>query len=338
MAIVRGMNPPPLVSVVIPARDAAPTLRRAIASVQAQDWRPLEIIVVDDASRDGTAAVAEACAAEDPAPLRLLRHAARLGAAAARNGGIAAARGEIIAFQDADDEWLPGKLARQLALLTAPPPPVFVACGCSFIDTEGRDLGPLYGGAVPGAGPRAWPGLLARNTIGTPSVVAWRAAIEAAGGFDESLPVAEDQDLWIRLAMQGSLGYLDEPLVRVHATPGSLSGVGDPTGVTQQFAHTLPMILRHLAARRADLTSSERRRILGERFARLGRAAYGNGMHGRGARLLLRASLQGFEPATNLWVLGTASPPARWLKRRFGLDRGTPTAPSGAGQQRGASG
>jgi len=309
-----------LVSVVIPAREAAGTLGRALASVLAQDYRPLEIIVVDDASRDETAAMAASF--QEAAPhLRLIRLPRPLGAAGARNAGIAAACGEIIAFQDADDEWLPGKLSAQIALLRRAPQPVFVACGCRLIAPDGRDLGPLYDGQIPQAGPRAWPGLLARNTIATPSVLAWRDALLAVGGFDTTLPVGEDQDLWIRLALRGRLGYVDAALVRVHVTPGSLSGVGEADGCRQQLAITLPMVRRHVAAQRQALSRAERRRILGERWGRLGRAAYGYRLYGEGLRLVLQATLLGFEPARNLWFLLSASPPARWLKRRLALDR-----------------
>jgi glycosyltransferase involved in cell wall biosynthesis len=312
------MRTPILVSVVIPARNAAKTLERAVSSVLAQDYRPIEVIVVDDASSDETAAVA---ASFPGGVVRLIRQPVPLGAAGARNAGIATARGEIIAFQDADDEWLPGKLTAQVAMLTSEASPVFVACGCSLIAANGYDVGPLYNGRTPQAGSRAWPGLLACNTIATPSVVVWRDTLLAVGGFDTALPVGEDQDLWIRLAMKGSLGYLPAALVLVHATPNSLSAVGDAVGYHQQVAVTLPMVLRHVQRKRHELSRGEVRRILGERWGRLGRAAYSHRLYGEGIQLLLRAMLFGFEPVQNLWFLLSASPPARWLKRRLMLDR-----------------
>ena len=110
----------PRVSVVIPAHNAAATVARAIISTQAQTPAPDEFLLVDDASSDDTAAIAESLGAT------VIRLPVRAGAGAARNAGIAAATGKIIAFQDADDEWLPGKLARQLPLLADAS---FVACG-----------------------------------------------------------------------------------------------------------------------------------------------------------------------------------------------------------------
>lgn len=298
-----------LVSVVIPARDAAATLGRAVRSVLAQDYKAIEVVVVDDASRDGTAAVAEALGA------RLIRLDRPQGAAAARNAGIAAARGELIAFQDADDEWLPGKLRRQVALLLAEPSAVFVACGARLVGQDGTDRGPLYDGRIPDAGAEAWRGLLAHNTIATPCVVAWRHALAAVGPFDATLPVAEDQDMWLRLAMHGRLAYLDAFLVRVHVTPVSVSGVGTALGSRQQRAITLPLVRRHLAAKCAELSRREVRHILATRLGRVGRASYSDRDYLAGLALVARAMWFGDRPAGNLLFLLSASPPGRWLKR-----------------------
>jgi glycosyltransferase involved in cell wall biosynthesis len=298
----------PSVSVVIPARDAAPTIVRAVTSVQAQ--APDEVIVVDDASRDDTAAIAESFGA------RVIRLAEHQGAAAARNAGIAAAWGDIVAFQDADDEWLPGKLGRQVALLCGPPPAVFVACGARLFAETGEDFGPLYDGQIPDAGGAAWRGLLMRNTIATPTVVAWRHELLEAGGFDAALPVAEDQDMWIRLALRGTLRYLDEHLVRVHRTPVSVSGVGTHVSYRQQLQVTLPMIERHIAANRARLGRRDIAKIRGGRLARIGRSAYWHGAYADGLRLIGRAILLGDRPLQNLLFLASAAPPVRWLKAR----------------------
>ena len=93
-----------LISVVIPAHDRERTIARAISGVLAQTYGNIEIVVVDDASADGTAAKVEALGHPK---VRLVRHDRNRGAAAARNSGVAAARGVWIAFQDSDDDWLP---------------------------------------------------------------------------------------------------------------------------------------------------------------------------------------------------------------------------------------
>jgi hypothetical protein len=299
----------PRVSVVIPAHNAAATIARAIASTRAQDPPPAEILVVDDASDDDTGAIAAALGA------KTIRLPARAGAAAARNAGIEAASGEVIAFQDADDEWLPDKLAGQLPLLADAS---FVACGAKLFAESGEDLGPLYDGEIPREGPDAWRGLLARNTVATPCVLVWRHALEAVGGFDPALPVAEDQDLWIRLALHGRLRYLDAHLVRVHRTPISVSGVGTALGARQQVQFTLPMVERHIAANRARLTAAEIRSIRGGRRLRVGRGACWTGAWAEGAPLVLSAMLLGYRPLEGLYVVLTTAPPLRWLRRLLG--------------------
>jgi glycosyltransferase involved in cell wall biosynthesis len=307
---VRTQVDRPRVSVIIPAHNAAATIARAIRSVQAQMPPPDEILVVDDASIDTTAALAEQLGA------RVIRLPARAGAAAARNAGIAAATGPVIAFQDADDEWLPDKLARQLPLLADA---AFVACGARLFAEDGTDLGPLYDGQIPDEGPDAWRGLLARNTIATPCVVVWRHALAAVGGFDPALPVAEDQDMWVRLALHGRLRYVDLFLVKVHRTRISVSGVGTALGARQQVLFTLPMIERHIAANRAHLSDDELKKIRGGRRLRVGRGACWNGAWAEGAPLVLSAMLLGYRPLEGVRVLLATAPPVRWLRRRLGL-------------------
>ncbi len=296
---------PVKISVVIPAHNAAATVARAILSVQTQTQAPDDIILVDDASDDDTAAIAERLGATT------IRLTARQGAAAARNAGVDAATGDVIAFQDADDEWLPDKLARQLPLLDGA---AFVACGARLYAEDGTDLGPLYDGQIPAEGTESWRGLLARNTIATPCVLVWRHAFDAVGGFDPALPVAEDQDLWLRLAQHGRLRYLDAPLVRVHRTPISVSGVGTALGARQQMQFTLPMIERHIAANRDRLTAAEIRNIMGGRKLRIGRGACWTGAWGEGARLIVSAMLLGHRPLEGFRVLLATAPPVRWLR------------------------
>src|SRR2546423_15031109 len=119
-----------VVSVIIPARNAALTIERALASVLSQRFRPIEAIVVDDGSCDATAEVVRAVA--NPA-VRLIRLPKSRGAAAARNVGIEASSGEIVAFQDADDEWLPGKLEQQVERLRSDPRLVLISSRAIFI-------------------------------------------------------------------------------------------------------------------------------------------------------------------------------------------------------------
>jgi len=282
---------------------------RALESVFIQDCESLEVIVVDDGSVDGTADVAKSFAGRDVVVHRLDRCG---GAAIARNHGITASRGEFVAFLDADDEWIVTKLAKQVALLLANPAMSFVFCGSRLIAPDGRDCGDLYPGRSPSFGRQAWRVLLAYNFIATPSVVVRRGALEAAGAFDSSLKVGEDQDMWIRLAVAGDVGYVDEMLVRVHETPNSLSS----GNFQDQLVYTLPMIRRHIESQQGELTAREIKSILGSRLGRLGRSALGRGLQRDGLALIVRAMLLGNHPVDNALLLLRAAMRPRWLKRR----------------------
>ncbi|MFO1056638.1 MAG: glycosyltransferase [Dongiaceae bacterium] len=301
--------PPPSVSVVIPAYNAARTIGRALGSVFAQGHPSLEVIVVDDASRDGTS---EAVAALRRPDVRLFTLPANRGVCGATNHGIAAARGELIAFLDADDEWLAGKLDRQLAVLAAQPRASFVTSGCLFVDAAGSLQRPFGLEAPPGGPDQVWRALLAAPHVAKPCVIARRAALAAAGQFDPALPVGEDQDMWIRLALLGEVHFVPEFLVRAYDTPDSL---------TKRYARrtaelVLPMVARHVAAQRHRLSEREVRQIWGSRYTWVGRSLYLTGHVMAGSRYLAAAMIMGHHVPANLWYLVSAAPPARWLKQR----------------------
>lgn len=298
----------PLVSVVIPSFNAASTLARAICSVRDQTYRPIEIVVIDDGSSDDTPNLLERLAGAD---LNVLRNPRPSGASNARNQGIQHATGELVAFLDADDEWFPNKLALQVPALLANPRATFAACGGSVIDLEGRYAPDQYPGVRKVGGSDAWRAILRANFIATPSVLAWRRALIDAGLFDVALRVAEDQDMWIRLAVAGDLVYLDRPLIVIHEQPSSLTG-GQPRIKLQQ-TYTLPMLHRHLARLNDRLAPAERRRILAERYARIGRGAYVETPR-PALRFLALGSFYGYQPLQNLIFSLTSSAFGRWLR------------------------
>lgn len=200
------------VSVVIPAYNAERFLRDALASVLRQTLPPLEILVVDDGSGDNTARLAASVEG-----VRCIRQA-NAGVSAARNRGIEEARGEFIALLDADDAWMPEKLAIQMAGLRSDQ---FAFSARTETD---ENLLPLR--MVRGGFPRSLlEGLLFHgNVVGTPSsVVAPRQALLDAGGFDPRLSMCADWDMWIRLATHLSGVYSDESLVLYRVHGGSMS-------------------------------------------------------------------------------------------------------------------
>ncbi|MBI5709101.1 MAG: glycosyltransferase family 2 protein [Candidatus Eisenbacteria bacterium] len=254
------MSVPFRAAAVIPAHDALPDVLEAVASACAQTLAPAEIVVVDDASGDGTAAAVERRFGEGGAvPVRVLR--GRFGsAAAARNAGWRAARAPWIAFLDADDLWFPGKLAVAAATLAAAPAAAWFFSDGEFRALDGQlreswletyaDLAEDYVGAPVAE-------LFEVNFVLTSSAVVRRDALEALGGFDEGLSHAEDLDLWIRLARRWPAAGSRRALVRYQHRAGGLSRqierrlLGDVELFDRLVADpTLPAPLRARARRR----------------------------------------------------------------------------------------
>jgi len=203
------------VSVVLPTYNRAHVLPRAMESVLSQDYRDLELIVVDDGSNDETEKLVTSWG--DPR-IRYLRFGANRGVSVARNAGLEVARGDFIAFIDSDDRWLPGKLSLQVGILSRYPDVGVVfadyanhnlAAGTSGLGFEQTragierlllaplepDLFLIQDGLARG--------LLLANFIATSSVVARATALGGTGGFDPALLGPEDLDLWLRAALLG---------------------------------------------------------------------------------------------------------------------------------------
>jgi glycosyltransferase involved in cell wall biosynthesis len=199
----------PQVSVVIPVFNRPGAVRRAIESVLAQTRQDFEIIVVDDASTDGTPAAVTAIG--DPR-VRVVRHERNLGGSAARNTGIRSGSAPFVAFLDSDDEWMPDKLARQLEVFERSASTLaLVYTGCVRVFANGDVIR-----FIPRHDPNLTRSLLTENVIGETSLgMVRRSALEAIGGFDENLPSCQDLDLWLRLSERFGVGFIPEALVRV---------------------------------------------------------------------------------------------------------------------------
>lgn len=191
------------------------SLPRAVDSVLAQSFRDFELIVIDDASSDGTVAWLQSLG--EPR-LRILAQPARQGAARARNAGIRAAAAPFIAFQDSDDEWLPQKLEQQLALLQACPPGVGWVGGAYRVDDTVVSSPALVRGAD-------YDGeLLVGAPFVTPTWLVRREVLLAAGLFDEAMPCLEDWDLIFKLADRCAFRAVPEVVLQRHGSPDSLYG------------------------------------------------------------------------------------------------------------------
>lgn len=213
----------PQVSVIIPVRDGRAYIDEAIASVLSQYFQDVEIVVINDGSSDGDYDV---LCATDPR-IRVL-HLGGNGVSTARNLGMQAARGDLIAFLDADDVWFPGKLAAQVRYMEAHPevgvvfggflkweaepggsfaPAASLMTDCSSLDrAEASRSGWLY--------TRLLMGLL----VGMNTAMVRRSVVQAIGGFNVSMRQAEDYDFWLKASRIAEMHALDGPvaLYRIH--------------------------------------------------------------------------------------------------------------------------
>jgi glycosyltransferase involved in cell wall biosynthesis len=206
----------PTVSVVVPAFNAERFIERALESAIRQTVPPREVIVVNDGSTDTTAARARRLGT----PVRVMDRENR-GLSIARNTGILAAEGDLIAFLDADDSWQPTKLERQVELLERHPSTQACFTATEYVTSEGehrgRSVGPDY--------PDLMEGLLLHScVIGPPSAGLFRREVfEAIGLFDPRLSQCSDWDMWLRLAERAKVEFLPEVLVRYELHDSNMS-------------------------------------------------------------------------------------------------------------------
>jgi glycosyltransferase involved in cell wall biosynthesis len=204
----------PQVSVILPTYNRAHTLLRAVRSVLAQSYPDIELIVVDDASTDKTQQVLAGVA--DPR-LRVISCTENRGVSHARNLGVAAARGGLIALQDSDDEWRPDKLQRQLEALNDGV--VLVLCGNLYVNAPWMSISRVAGGL---GGLVDVTDQVPSRIPGAPCFLMRKSDFDAVGGFDEEISCFEDWELALRLCSRGRVMLVNEPLVMCQRTPGGL--------------------------------------------------------------------------------------------------------------------
>jgi glycosyltransferase involved in cell wall biosynthesis len=242
----------PIVSVVMPAFNAAATIVQSIASVLAQTHRAIELIVVDDGSTDGTVGIVEDVGAVDGVSVRLL-HQRHEGPYPARNRALRAASGQFIAFLDADDTWRPDCLASLLAALLRDDADI-AYCGW-------QNVGPAAPGTEPFVPPAYEEGdLVAAGLRGCPwpihAALTRRSALEAVGGFSERMFSAMDYDLWIRLfAHTRRLVRVPEVMAYYHWRGGQISSdrsrqILDAVRVRREFVQRHRDLVAHLPRQR----------------------------------------------------------------------------------------
>lgn len=297
----------PTISVVVPSYNCAGYLERALASVQAQRYPAdrVDIVVVDDGSSDDTPAVARRFAAADPRITVIEQDNA--GPAAARNRGIEASRGELVAFLDADDTWEPEKLALQAEVYCRDPLVGVIQCGARFVDADGE---PLKGWVRRS---RVLRGDILLDYVCdffliTSSVMVPRACLDAVGWFDESLRIGEDHDLFLRLLAKYPADGVDAPLLNRTVRADSLSRLDfDKDASTDlmlldDFMATHPEFYRQ-NARRIDARYAHYLYLYGYRLMQ-------EGQRDRAQQVLLRSLRRKPTLAATKALVRSALPPA----------------------------
>ena len=245
------------ISVIIPTYNRSEYVLDAIQSVVDQKYEPVEIIVIDDGSTDDTREKLASLA--DAEVIRYI-YQENQGRSAARNKGISLATGEYLAFLDSDDLFESDKLAKQVEFFARHPEVGLVHGGYVKFDTLDNDLGyrnaSWFSGWIYPKMLLVWYTLLA-----TPTVMVSRRVIDEVGGFDESLFIAEDLDLWRRIARKYPFGYINQSLARIRVHPGNTSR--DALYTTREFERYLDKAFQD----DKDLSTRFRNRVLSRLYS-----------------------------------------------------------------------
>lgn len=253
----------PLVSVIIPAYNRERTLRRAVESALEQTVQDIEVIVVDDASNDNTAKVAQGLALSD-ARIRLIQNACNRGAQAARNTGARAATGEWLSFFDSDDWMLPTSIEARLTL--ARKQNVKVVHSDAFVLGQGQNRA-LFG--VPPLSGSIYTALLRAPGPLFPSMIVAADTFREMGELDEGLVAYQEWDTAIRLARRHAFGFVPEPTFVYDCTGNdtiSKNFLRSAEGYEYVVRKHLSQILLHLGPQAV----SQHYQIIGGQYAQAG--------------------------------------------------------------------
>lgn len=270
----------PLVSAILPTYDRPEMLAEAVESVAAQDYSPIELVVVDDASSTPAEDVVAAHAPDD-LRWRCLRHERNRGANAARNTGLRESNGEVVAFLDDDDRWAAGKVSAQVSAFEAASEAVgVVLVGQRVVAEDGETtsvrLPELEGDATPG---------LVSDVVGGPfsTIAVRRSAVEAAGPPDERFPAWQDREWLVRLSRHCEFVSLREPLVIKRL--GDYEQIGDEFELKRDV--TYPLFLQKHRDLAADYDSE--RHFVASLAAGVAAAALSNGYYADARRFAAKA-------------------------------------------------
>ncbi|AEI96556.1 glycosyltransferase family 2 protein [Roseobacter litoralis] len=274
-----------LISVVVPVYNRAHEVVRSVGSICAQSYQNLEILIVDDCSTDD---IEGAVTDLKDSRVRLVRREKNGGAAAARNSGLAAATGDLVAFMDSDDISLFDRFAQEMALFCSLPEDYIGVYAAAIAHTDttedaraqaaARVLPPIHRRPLSG---NLFDATLEGNFIDMPTMLLKKSAVLAAGPFDERLRNNVDWDFTLRLTRQGKFGFVPQPLYVFSYVPRVASGNDhishNPrysvlsyayiTGKLRRAGHVGPALARHYAAAGSYLMRAERPKFARRYFA-----------------------------------------------------------------------
>lgn len=208
-----------LVSVVIPTYNRAGSIIKAVESVLNQTYQNIEIIVVDDNSSDNTEELIKLLGNDK---IRYIKNEMNLGPSGARNKGIQHAKGEYIAFQDSDDEWLPSKLEQQLQLFQQEDYGL-VYCAYRYLKGSLNYKYPSEKYSLEELEGNIFESMFEMNKISTQTMIIKKEVLKQVGGFEETLRCLEDWELALRICYKYKIGFVNEMLVNVNYSKNSVN-------------------------------------------------------------------------------------------------------------------
>lgn len=251
----------PLVSVILTCYEHERFVVRALDAVMAQTYRPIQLIVTDDASTDDSARVIERWLAGNWPDATFLRHEVNAGLCTTLNEALRVVAGDFVAIGSADDWMEPERVERQVACFRDAPPEVgLVHSGVRLVDEDGRELQVVHAEAA--SVPQGWvfPQQLTMQGILTPSVMVRRRVYDAVGAFTES-DVVEDYDMWLRITRDFHVRHVPDVLVNFRWHSGNTT--------TRVHGEVFDRYVVDCLQRQLGF-SPETDRLIRERLARMG--------------------------------------------------------------------
>lgn len=270
-----------LVSVVVPVYNGEKQIQTTLESVFSQTYRPIEVIVVDDGSVDSTRDVIS-----QKFPKVIYFYKNNSGVSATRNFGIKQARGEYLAFLDADDLWDPEKISKQVNWMENNQDIGWCYCDCLYFrGSPDNVVYKLSSVSLPQSGD-VYEALFIHNFISSPTLLFRRQVIMESGLFKEKICLGEDWDLWLRIAENNPIGYIDEALA-FYRQYSLTSNVGE-AGVWKYTKGNLRILIAS-AKRCPEKLVPFRRRARSNVYYKCGLAFIREGAQKEGRRMILKS-------------------------------------------------